>query len=316
MAFVLQFFPHISFQAQAAESCGETLWTGGRRSVLQTPDTFCGGCGTLGHYHRIVQRLSRSPFEVAGLAVPCGSAPFVVDKGWAGQPWKENGENEINCKIETVGVWNLHGPVFAQPLAFARPRLQKFFDICVEIYLFSHRCHNSCYSRSTHSSWTPCNSVALGEIVSSKVLCFHIFWLLITPLHLKSHYFTTASSRLERVTQRDTSKASLTAVNILFLFLPRAPSPFWKQQFTFEFERFVKQAKGVLGCNCTVTARVPVGAGNRSIQLFTEAKWENGFWKQSGIFSYFFSGDVVSSSFLLLVFPREFYLCCKHRVLD
>ena len=87
-------------------------------------------------------------------------------------------------------------------------------------HLFSHRSHNSCYSRSTHSSWTPCNSVALGEIVSSKVLCFHIFWLLITPLHLKSHYFTTASSRLERVTQRDTSKASLTAVNILFLFLP------------------------------------------------------------------------------------------------
>ena len=129
--FVLQFFPHISFQAQAAESFGETLWTGGRRSVLQTPDTFCGG--TLGHYHRIVQRLSRSPFEVAGLAVPCGSAPFVVDKGWAGQPWKENGENEINCKS---GVRNLRGPVFAQPLAFARPRLQKFFDFCVQIYFF------------------------------------------------------------------------------------------------------------------------------------------------------------------------------------
>ena len=41
----------------------------------------------------------------------------------------------------------------------------------------------------------------------------------------------------------------------------------------------VKQAKGVVGCNCTVTARVPVEAGNRSIQLFTEEKLENGFMK-------------------------------------
>ena len=218
MAFVLQFFPHISFQAQAGESCGETLWTGGRRSVLQTPDTFCGG--TLGHYHRIVQRLSRSPFEVAGLAVPCGSAPFVVDKGWAGQPWKENGENEINCKIETVGVWNLHGPVFAQPLAFARPRLQKFFDICVEIYFFICSLTDPT-TLVTVGPLTPAGHLAIpllwGKLFRQN---FCVFWLLIAPLHLKSHYFTTASSRLERVTQRDTSKASLTAVNILFLFLP------------------------------------------------------------------------------------------------
>ena len=174
---------------------------------------------------------------------------------------------------------NLRGPVFAQPLAFARPRLQKFFDIRVEIYFFICSLTDPT-TLVTVGPLTPAGHLAIpllwGKLFRQK---FCVFWLLITPLHLKSHYFTTASSRLERVTQRDTSKASLTAVNILFLFLPRAPSPFWKQQFTFEFERFVKQAKGVLGCNCTVTARVPVEAGNRSIQLFTEEKLENGFMK-------------------------------------
>ena len=93
-------------------------------------------------------------------------------------------------------------------------------DICVEIYFFICSLTDPT-TLVTVGPLTPAGHLAIpllwGKLFRQK---FCVFWLLITPLHLKSHYFTTASSRLERVTQRDTSKASLTAVNILFLFLP------------------------------------------------------------------------------------------------